>query len=181
MEPRIKQTYSESIVPEMMKRFGLTNRLAVPRLSKIVVNMGVGRAVQDRKVLDEAAKWLGLLVGQRPVICRARKSIAGFRLREGVPIGCKATLRGARMYEFFDRLVSVVLPRIRDFRGLSANAFDGFGNYTLGVAEHTVFPEVNLDEVENIFGLNVTICTTSKSDEMARELLRLLGMPLRES
>lgn len=181
MEPRFKTMYRESIVPELMKRFGLTNRMAVPKLEKIVVNMGVGRAVQDKKILDEAVKHLAWITGQKPVICLARKSIASFRLREGMPIGCRVTLRGARMYEFFDRLVSLVLPRIRDFRGLSPKAFDGFGNYTLGIAEHTVFPEVNLDDVTNIFGMNITVCTTSRTDEMARDLLRLLGLPLRES
>jgi large subunit ribosomal protein L5 len=181
MLPRIKQQYNETIVPELMTRFGLTNRLACPGLEKIVVNMGVGRAVDDKKILDEAVKELAGITGQRPVVCLAKKSVAGFRLREGVPIGCKVTLRGARMWEFFDRLANIVLPRIRDFRGLSPSAFDGFANYTLGIAEHSVFPEVNLDDVQYIFGMNVTICTTGKTDEMARELLRLLGLPLREA
>lgn len=181
MEPRLRQAYRETIVPEMMKRFGIGNKLAVPRVDKIVVNMGVGRATQDKKLVDEAAKHLATITGQKPVICNSRKAVAGFRLREGMPIGCKVTLRSEIMYEFLDRLVSIVLPRIRDFRGLSPNAFDGFGNYTLGIAEFSVFPEIDLDQVQNIFGLNVTICTTSKTDEQAREVLRLLGMPLRES
>ena len=181
MEPRLKKTYRETVVPELMKRFGISNRLAVPRLEKIVISAGIGRAVQEKKLIDEGVKHISVIAGQRPVVCKARRSIANFRLRAGMPIGCKVTLRGNRMYEFFDRLASIVLPRIRDFRGLSANAFDGFGNYTLGIAEHTVFPEVNLDDVENIFGMNITIGTTGNTDEIARELLRLMGLPLRQA
>jgi len=181
MEPRLKTRLRETIAPELMKRFGIKNQFAVPMLSKIVVNSGIGRATQDKKLIDDAVKEIGHITGQKPVVCKARRSVAGFKLREGMPIGCKVTLRGSRMYEFLDRLVSIVLPRIRDFRGLSPNAFDGFGNYTLGIAEHTVFPEVDLDKVQNIYGLNVTICITGKSDERSKELLRLIGMPLREA
>ena len=181
MAVRLKETYDKTVVPEMMKRFGIRNALGVPRLKKIVVNTGVGRAIQDSKLLEEAAKALGAITGQKAVTCAARRSIAGFRLREGMAIGCKVTLRGQRMYEFLDRIVSIVLPRIRDFRGLPPNALDGFGNYSLGIEEHAVFPEVNMDDFENIFGVGITLCISGRNNEQSLEMLRLLGLPFRPS
>jgi len=178
-EPRRSKVYRDSVMPELMVKLGRKNRLSVPRVEKIVLNMGVGRAVEDRKLLDQAVEALRIITGQQPALTRARKSIAGFHLREGVAIGCKVTLRDKRMFEFLDRLISVVLPRIRDFRGLSPDSFDGAGNYSLGINEHIVFPEVNLDDVETIFGMDVTICTTAKTDQEAHELLAALGMPFR--
>lgn len=178
--PRLKKLYHEIIVPEMMKKFGYKNVMQVPRLVKIVVNMGVGQATQDPKLLEMAMKELAKITGQQPVIRRARKSISNFKLRAGMAIGCKVTLRRERMYEFFDRLINAAIPRIRDFRGLSDKSFDGRGNYTLGIKEHIIFPEINVDEVERIFGMDITIVTTAKTDEEAYELLRLFGMPFRK-
>jgi len=178
---RILEKYKSEVVPKLMERFGYKNRLAVPKLMKIVVNMGVGRATESSKRLDDAVRDLALITGQRPAIAKARKSVAGFRLRTGLPIGCKAVLRGARMYEFFDRLVSVAIPRIRDFRGLRPDSFDGNGNYTLGIAEQAVFPEVNMDDVEFVQGMDVTFVTSSRTDEEGLELLRLLGLPFRSA
>ncbi|CUS91035.1 LSU ribosomal protein L5P [Candidatus Kryptobacter tengchongensis] len=178
--PRLKKLYHEVIIPEMMKRFGYKNVMQVPRLVKIVVNMGVGQATQDPKLLEMAMKELAKITGQQPVIRRARKSISNFKLRAGMAIGCKVTLRRERMYEFLDRLINAAIPRIRDFRGLSDKSFDGRGNYTLGIREHIIFPEINVDEVERIFGMDITIVTTAKTDEEAYELLRLFGMPFRK-
>ena len=177
--PRLLTRYQDEILPAMAEKLGRTNRLSLPRLEKIVVNMGVGSAVGEKKHLEEAAEALKMLSGQKPVVTLGRKSIAGFRLREGMAIGCKVTLRGRRMYEFFDRLVSMALPRVRDFRGLSSNAFDGHGNYNLGLSEQLVFPELNPDKYTRVQGMNVTLVTSTTSDDEARELLRGLGMPLR--
>ncbi|MEN3038195.1 MAG: 50S ribosomal protein L5 [Candidatus Kryptonium sp.] len=180
MVPRLKKLYREVIVPEMMKKFGYKNVMQVPRLVKIVVNMGVGQATQEPKLLEMAMKELAKITGQQPVIRRAKKSISNFKLRAGMAIGCKVTLRRERMYEFLDRLINAAIPRIRDFRGLSDKSFDGRGNYTLGIKEHIIFPEINVDEVERIFGMDITIVTTAKTDEEAYELLRLFGMPFRK-
>ncbi len=175
--PRLKKLYQEHIIPEMMKKFGYKNVMQVPRLVKIVINMGVGQATQDPKLLEMAMKELAKITGQQPVIRRARKSISNFKLRAGMAIGCKVTLRRERMYEFLDRLINAAIPRVRDFRGLSDKSFDGRGNYTLGIKEHVIFPEINVDEVERIFGMDITIVTTAKTDEEAYELLKLFGMP----
>ena len=179
MTPRLLERYTNQILPELGKRFNRTNRLSLPRLEKIVVNMGVGSAVAEKKHLEEAVDALALIAGQKPVVTLARKSIAGFRLREGMSIGCKVTLRGLRMYEFLDRLISLALPRVRDFRGLDPNAFDGQGNYNLGLSEQLVFPELNPDKYSRAQGMNVTIVTSTSSDEESRELLRGFGMPFR--
>lgn len=164
----------------MMKRFGYKNVMQVPRVEKVVINMGVGDATQNPKLLDSAVRELAMISGQQPVVTRARKSISGFKVREGMAIGCKVTLRGERMYHFLDRLFNIALPRVRDFRGVDPNAFDGRGNYTLGLREQLVFPEVDYDMVEKVRGMDITIVTTARTDEEARELLRLLGMPFRE-
>ncbi len=181
MTPRLLERYKKEILPALGERLGRTNRLSLPRLEKIVVNMGVGAAVGEKKYLDEAVGALTLISGQKPIIALARKSVAGFRLREGMPIGCKVTLRGARMYEFLDRLVSLALPRVRDFRGLNPDAFDGHGNYTLGLAEQLVFPELNPDKYSRVQGMDITLVTTTDSDDEARELLRAFGIPLRSA
>ncbi|MFO7955825.1 MAG: 50S ribosomal protein L5 [Candidatus Brocadiia bacterium] len=177
--PRLKTYYEQEAVPQLMERFGLENRLAVPRPVKISLNMGVGEAVEDSGALQDAVDSMRIIAGQQPVITRARRSVAGFNLRQGVPIGCKVTLRRDRMYEFLDRLISVALPRVRDFRGLSPNAFDGSGNYSLGIQEVVVFPEVDIEELDHVFGLDVTIVTTAETDQQAFELLSILGMPFR--
>ena len=179
-EPRLKARFHQEVVPELMNRQGIKNPLGVPRLTKIVLNMGVGKAREDKNLLEEAQSILSTVTGQKAVVTRARKSVAGFQIREGTPIGCKVTLRGARMYEFLDRLISIVLPRIRDFRGLAPNSFDGRGNYTIGIAEHIVFPEADPDAVSGIYGMDITICTTAKHDSKGFELLSLLGMPFRQ-
>ncbi|HUT91135.1 MAG TPA: 50S ribosomal protein L5 [Thermoguttaceae bacterium] len=179
--PRLLERYNKEILPALGERLGRTNRLSLPRLVKIVVNMGVGAAVSEKKHLEEAVGALTLISGQKPIIALARKSVAGFRLREGMPIGCKVTLRGARMYEFLDRLISLVLPRVRDFRGLDPHAFDGHGNYTLGLAEQMVFPELNPDKYSRVQGMDITLVTTTQSDDEARELLRAFGIPLRSA
>jgi large subunit ribosomal protein L5 len=178
--PRVKQAYHKDIVRQMMERHGYKNPMAVPRLRKIVVNMGVGEASANIKILDSAADQLGLITGQKAVIRRARKSIANFKIRKDMPIGCTVTLRGDRMYEMFDRLVSVALPRVRDFRGLPTRSFDGRGNYTLGLKDQLVFLEINYAKVDKVHGMNLTIVTTAKSDEEAKNLLELLGMPFRK-
>jgi len=178
--PRVKQAYHKDIVRQMMERHGYKNPMAVPRLRKIVVNMGVGEASANIKILDSAADQLGLITGQKAVIRRARKSIANFKIRKDMPIGCTVTLRGDRMYEMFDRLVSVALPRVRDFRGLPTRSFDGRGNYTLGLKDQLVFLEINYSKVDKVHGMNLTIVTTAKSDEEAKNLLELLGMPFRK-
>ncbi|MBN2055592.1 50S ribosomal protein L5 [bacterium] len=176
---RLKKKYLEEIVPAMMKAFSYTNTMQVPRLEKIVVNMGLGEAIQNAKVLESATKELSQITGQKPVITRARKSIAGFKIRKGMAIGTKVTLRRDLMFEFLDRLMNVALPRVRDFRGVSNKAFDGRGNYTLGITEQLIFPEIEYDAVDKARGLSITIATTAGTDEEARMLLKLLGMPFR--
>lgn len=177
---RLKDLYQKEIVPEMMDRFSYKNKMQVPKVYKVVVNVGVGSAKQESKHLDSAVSELSMKTGQKPVVTRAKKSIAGFKLREGMKIGCKVTLRGERMYEFLDRLLSVSLPRIRDFRGLSPRSFDGRGNYNIGITEQLIFPEVDYDEVEAIRGMNITIATTANNDEEAFELLNSFGFPFRK-
>jgi large subunit ribosomal protein L5 len=179
MTPRLLQRYDQELVPALSKRLGRSNRLSLPRLEKIVINMGVGAAVQEKKHLEEATDALALISGQKPIVLRARKSVAGFRLRQGMAIACKVTLRGARMYEFLDRLISLALPRVRDFRGLNPHAFDGHGNYTLGLSEQYVFPELNPDKYSRPQGMNITLVTSSDRDDEARDLLRRFGMPFR--
>ena len=177
--PRLKDHYAEKIVPELTAKFGLKNTMAIPKLSKIVINMGVGRATQDKAVLEAAVDALSRISGQKPLITKAKVSVSGFRLREGNEIGCKVTLRGQRMYEFLDRLITIALPRIRDFRGVNPNSFDGHGNYTLGLAEQVVFAEIEADKIQHTQGMDITIVTTSPNDDQARELLRGFGMPFR--
>jgi large subunit ribosomal protein L5 len=177
---RLAQKFSEDVAPVLMKQYGYSSPMAVPRVAKVVVNMGVGEAVADPKLLDHAVEELATIVGQRPAIRRAKKSIANFKLREGMAIGCTATLRGRRMYEFLDRLLNLALPRVRDFRGVSPKAFDGRGNYTLGIREHLIFPELNVAKVQKVKGMNVCIVTTARTDEEARTLLGGLGMPFRK-
>jgi large subunit ribosomal protein L5 len=179
--PRLKERYDEQVRDELRERLGLSTMMAVPRLEKITLNMGVGEAKLNSKALDDAVEELATIAGQRPVITRAKNSIAGFKIREGMPIGCKATLRGDRMYEFLDRLTTIALPRIRDFRGINPGSFDGRGNFSLGIREQIIFPEINYDDVSQVRGLNVTITTTAPDDEGARELLRALGMPFAAS
>ncbi len=179
MAARLKEKFQKEIAPALMKEFGKTNPMAVPRLHKIVVNMGVGEATQNAKVMDPAARDLGEITGQKPVITRAKKSIAAFKVRENMPIGAMVTLRGDRMYEFFDRLVNVALPRVRDFRGVSTKSFDGRGNYTLGLKDQLVFPEIDYAKVDKLKGMNITIVTTAQDDNEARALLKHLGMPFR--
>jgi large subunit ribosomal protein L5 len=177
--PRLRAKFEKEVAPALLKELELKNTMAVPRLNKIVVNMGVGEATQNAKVLDPAVNELGQITGQKPVVTRARKSIAAFKVREGQAIGAMVTLRGDRMYEFFDRLVSVVLPRVRDFRGVSTKSFDGRGNYTLGLHDQLIFPEIQYEKVNNQKGMNVTIVTTAANDNQARSLLKHLGMPFR--
>jgi large subunit ribosomal protein L5 len=177
---RLQEKYSKEIVPALMSKFNYKSVMQVPKIEKIVVNMGVGDAVQNAKALDNAVEELSLVTGQKPVVTRAKKSIAGFRLREGMPIGAKVTLRGERMYEFFDKLVSVSLPRVRDFRGISKKSFDGRGNYTLGVKEQLIFPEIDYDKVSKVRGMDIVIVTTANTDEEARELLTQFGMPFQK-
>lgn len=181
MTPRLLEKYKNEIVSDLEKRLGKTNIHSVPKLEKIVVNMGVGSAIQDKKYLEEALDVLTQITGQKPIVTQARRSIAGFRLREGMNIGCKVTLRGDRMYEFMDRLISIVLPRVRDFRGLNPNSFDHRGNYNLGLAEQLVFPELNPDKYTKSQGMNITFVTNVDSDDDARELLRAFGMPFKTS
>jgi large subunit ribosomal protein L5 len=176
---RLRTRYFEELRPALQKELGLTNLMAVPRLEKVVVNMGVGEATQNAKVLDPAVAELAQITGQKPVITKAKKSIAAFKVREGMPIGCMVTLRGDRMYEFLDRLLNVALPRVRDFRGVPAKSFDGRGNYTLGLRDQLIFPEIDYSKVEHQKGMNITIVTTAGSDEHARALLKAMGMPFR--
>jgi large subunit ribosomal protein L5 len=176
---RLKEIYLKEVVPQLMKTFSYKNVMQVPRLDKITLNMGLGEAVANVKILDSAAEELTIIAGQKALITKARKSIATYKLREGMPIGVMVTLRRERMYEFLDKLVNVALPRVRDFRGVSAKAFDGRGNYALGIREQIIFPEINFDKIDKIKGLNVAIGTTAKTDEEGKELLRLLGMPFR--
>lgn len=179
MAARLRQRFQKEIAPALQKELDLKNPMAVPRLHKIVVNMGVGEATQNAKVLDPAVAELGQITGQKPVVTKAKKSIAAFKVREGMPIGAMVTLRGERMYEFLDRLINVVLPRVRDFRGVSTKSFDGRGNYTLGLRDQLIFPEIDYAKVDKLKGMNVTIVTTAKSDNEARALLRSFGMPFR--
>jgi large subunit ribosomal protein L5 len=178
-KPRLEKFYHEKVRAALVEKFGYTSVMQAPRFQKIVINMGVGDAIQDQKLLDSAAAEMGQIAGQRPVIRRAKKAISNFKLRAGLPIGCSVTLRGARMYEFYDRLINVAVPRIRDFRGLSPRSFDGRGNYTMGLTEQIIFPEINYDQVAKVRGMDVTIVTSAKSDEEGRELLRLMQMPFR--
>jgi large subunit ribosomal protein L5 len=176
---RLKERYQKEVAPAIAKEFGIQNPMAVPRLDKIVLNMGIGEAIANAKVLDTAVEELKAIAGQKPVITRAKKSIASFKLRQGMPIGTMVTLRGAQMYEFFDRLVSIALPRVRDFRGVSPKAFDGRGNYTIGIREQLIFPEIDFNKVDKLRGMNISIVTTASDDEQARALLKALGMPFR--
>lgn len=178
---RLKEKYVKEIIPALMNKFNYKSVMQVPKIEKIVINMGVGDAVQNAKALDSAVEELTLISGQKPVVTRAKKSIAGFRLREGMPIGCKVTLRGERMYDFFDKLISVSLPRVRDFRGVSKKSLDGRGNYTLGIREQLIFPEIDYDKVNKVRGMDIVIVTTAKTDEEARELLTLFGMPFQNN
>ncbi len=180
MNPRLQDKYSSEVVPALVKEFGFGNVMQVPKLSKITLNFGLGEAVQNPKILDKAVEQLTAVAGQKPVITRAKRSISNFKLREGMPIGVTVTLRRDRMFEFLDRLIAVAIPRVRDFRGISPKAFDGRGNYTLGVREQIIFPEIDYDSVDKIRGMNVTITTTARTDEEGRALLRLLGMPFRK-
>jgi large subunit ribosomal protein L5 len=179
MISRLHERYRKDAMAALSKRFGYTNSMAVPRLKKITVNIGMGEASQNIKLLDVAVQELGQITGQKPVITRAKKSIANFKIRKGMPIGCMVTLRGERMYEFLDRLSNIVLPRVRDFKGLPGNSFDGRGNYTLGLKDQLVFPEIDYTRVDKIKGMNITLTTTAKSDEEGRELLKLMGVPFR--
>jgi len=177
--PRLVEQYQKEIVPELLKQFGYKSVMEVPRLEKIVINMGVGEAVNDKKILENAVGDLTQIAGQKPVVTKARKSIAGFKIRAGYPIGCKVTLRSTRMYEFLDRLISVAIPRVRDFRGISGKAFDGRGNFNMGVKEQIIFPEIEYDKIDALRGLNVTIATTAKTDDEARALLAAFRFPFR--
>lgn len=177
---RLKETYLKEIVPEMQKKFEYKNVMQVPKLEKIVINMGVGEAKENSKVLDTAISDLETITGQKAVVTRAKKSVANFKLREGQPIGCKVTLRGEKMYEFADRLINLALPRVRDFRGVNPNAFDGRGNYALGIKEQLIFPEIEYDKVDKVRGMDVIFVTTAKTDEEARELLAQFGMPFKK-
>ncbi|HKB80669.1 MAG TPA: 50S ribosomal protein L5 [Thermoanaerobaculia bacterium] len=177
MAARLKERYTKEVRKKIQDEFGIRNVMAVPKIDKIVLNMGIGEAIQNMKVLDNAADELAQITGQKPVITRARKSIASFKLRAGVPIGTMVTLRGEKMYEFLDRLINVALPRVRDFRGVPAKAFDGRGNYTIGIRDHFIFPEIDVSRVDKSKGMNITIVTTAKNDEQARFLLKELGMP----
>ncbi len=177
MTPRLKEQYENVVRPGLMEQFGYKNAMEVPRLDKIVLNMGVGEGVQDQKKVHSAVEELSLIAGQKPVVTRAKRSVAAFKLREGMPVGCKVTLRRERMYEFLDRLITIALPRVRDFRGISPKCFDGRGNFSMGLKEQIVFPEIDYDQVDEIRGLNIAICTTARSDEEGRALLKGFDMP----
>ncbi|MDI6728256.1 MAG: 50S ribosomal protein L5 [Thermodesulfovibrionales bacterium] len=179
MAPRLKEKYTKEIVPAIMKEFSYKSIMQAPRLEKVVVHVTLGEATQNIKLLDAAEKELAAITGQKPLVTKSKKAIAGFKLKKGVPLGCKVTLRGERMYEFLDRLISLALPRIRDFKGLSGKSFDGKGNYTFGLKEQYIFPEIDYDKVEMVHGLDITICTTAKTDEECKALLRQFGMPFR--
>ena len=179
-EPRLQKYYRETVVPQLREEFGYQNALTIPRLDKIVLNMGVGEAVADSKKVQSAAEDLALIAGQKPVVTRARTSIATFKLREGMPIGAKVTLRKTRMFEFLDRLVTIALPRVRDFRGLNPKSFDGRGNFALGIKEHIIFPEINYDKVDQIWGMDIIVCTTARTDDEARALLAAFNFPFRQ-
>jgi large subunit ribosomal protein L5 len=180
MAPRLREKYREAVVPALMKEFSYTSIMQVPKVEKVVLNVGLGEAIQNIKLLDAAQKELSFISGQKAVTTKAKKSIAGFKLRQGMPIGCKVTLRGDRMFEFLDRLISAALPRIRDFKGVSARAFDGKGNYSLGVKEQIIFPEIDYDKVEMLHGMDIAICTSARTDAEAKALLKHLGMPFRK-
>ncbi|MDQ1637331.1 MAG: large subunit ribosomal protein [Pyrinomonadaceae bacterium] len=180
MAARLKERYQKEVAPAIAKEFGIKNPMAVPRVEKVVLNMGMGEAIANAKILDTAADELRAITGQKPVVTKAKKSIASFKLRQGMPIGVSVTLRGDRMYEFLDRLVSIALPRVRDFRGVSPKAFDGRGNYTIGVREQLIFPEIDFNKVDKQRGMNISIVTTARDDEQARALLKGLGMPFRQ-
>jgi large subunit ribosomal protein L5 len=179
MTPRLKEKYTKDIIPAMMKEFSYGNIMEVPKLQKVVLNVGLGEAITNIKLLEAAQKELAAVTGQKAVVCKAKKSIATFKLRKGMPIGCKVTLRGSSMYEFLDRLISIALPRIRDFRGISGKSFDGRGNYALGLKEQYIFPEIDYDKVEMVHGLDVIICTSAKTDKESKALLRHFGIPFR--
>ena len=178
---RLKDVYKEKVIPYLMKEFSYKNIMQVPKISSVVLNVGMGEAIQNVKLLDNAKNELALISGQAPVLTRAKKSIAGFKLRQGMPIGCKVTLRGTRMYEFLDRFISTALPRIRDFQGLSGNAFDGRGNFSLGIKEQIIFPEIDYDKIDYMHGMNIVIVTTAKTDEEGRKLLSALGIPFKKT
>ena len=180
MKARLRELYVKSVLPELRKEFGYTNVMAVPKIEKISVNIGLGEATQNAKLMDAAVNELGAITGQKPVITKARKSIAAFKLREGMAIGCAVTMRGDRMYEFFDRLVNVALPRVRDFRGVSSKSFDGRGNYTLGLKDHLIFPEIDYNKIEKVKGMNICITTTARTDAEGLALLKHMGMPFRQ-
>ncbi len=177
---RLKKFYQDEIVPAMTKKFGYTNKMAVPKIDKIILNIGMGESKDNAKALENASNDIAIITGQKPVITKAKKSIAAFKLRTGMPIGCKVTLRGEKMYGFFDRLINVALPRVRDFHGVNANSFDGRGNYSLGLKEQLIFPEIQYDKIDKIRGMNIVIVTTAKDDEQAKELLTLYGMPFKK-
>jgi len=178
---RILEKYKSEVIKEMIKKFGYKNIMQVPKINKVVLNMGIGQASREAKLVDVAVKELAVIVGQKPVVTKAKKSIAGFKLREGMPVGCKVTLRGKKMYEFIDRLIHVAIPRIRDFRGISNSSFDGFGNYSMGLDDQTIFPEVNLDKVEHTQGMDISFVMSGNSDEESFEMLKLLGFPFDKS
>lgn len=177
---RLKKFYQDEIVPAMTKKFGYTNKMAVPKIDKIILNIGMGESKDNAKALENASNDIAIITGQKPVITKAKKSIAAFKLRTGMPIGCKVTLRGEKMYGFFDRLINVALPRVRDFHGINSNSFDGRGNYSLGLKEQLIFPEIQYDKIDKIRGMNIVIVTTAKDDEQAKELLTLYGMPFKK-
>ena len=179
MALRIKEKYEQEVIPAMVKKFNYKNKMAVPKIEKIVLNMGIGKAREDSKILEEATEVISTITGQRPIITKSRKSISNFSIREGMPVGCKVTLRSSKMYEFLDRLINVTLARIRDFQGTSPKSFDGRGSYTLGIKEQLVFPEMDFDKVKTTLGMNVTIVTNARTDEEAKELLSFIGMPFR--
>ena len=179
--PNLKKKYKEEVIPELMKRFKYKNPMQAPRLEKIVVNCGAGEIARDSKLMDIIMNDLAIITGQKPQIRRAKKSVSNFKIRKGMPVGLRVTLRGDRMYEFLERLISVAIPRIRDFRGLSPDSFDGRGNYTFGVTEQLIFPEIEYDKVQSVFGMDITLVTTAKTDEEGRELLKLLGMPFKRT
>jgi large subunit ribosomal protein L5 len=176
---QLKSYYQDEVVPKLVETFKYKNMMQVPKLDKIVLNMGLGEAIQNIKLIDSAAEELRMIAGQQPVVTRAKKSIAAFKLREGMPVGCMVTLRRRHMYDFYNKLVNIALPRVRDFRGISGKAFDGRGNYSLGIREHIIFPEIDYDKIDRIKGLNISIVTTAKTDEEGKELLKLMGMPFR--
>ncbi len=179
-KPRLQERYNSEVAPALQNELGLTNKMEVPTLAKVVINIGMGEAIQNAKAMDNAVRDIADITGQRPVVTRAKRSVAAFKLREGMPIGCMVTLRGRRMYDFLDKLINVALPRLRDFQGVSGDSFDGRGNYTLGIREQLVFPEINYDRVDKVRGMEITIVTTARTDEEGRRLLGMLGMPFRK-